>query len=224
MATFVLIPGAATGPDYWSPLVAALHDRGHGSVTPDLPCEDDSAGLAEYADTVVAAAAGHPDPVVVGHSLGGFTAPLVCDRLPVRQLVLLSAMIPAPGETVDQWWSTTGYRQARAELDAADGLDPDDPLALYCTGVDPEVARRQLARSRPQSGTPCGQPWPLAAWPDVPTRFLLCRDDRFFPAPFMRELVRTRLGIEPEEVPGGHLAVLSHAGEIADQLVSGLRD
>ena len=24
------------------------------------------------------------------------------------------------------------------------------------------------------------EPWPLDAWPDVPTRYLLCRDDRFF--------------------------------------------
>jgi hypothetical protein len=32
-------------------------------------------------------------------------------------------------------------------------------------------------------------PWPLAAWPDVPTRFVLCTEDRFFPPDFFRRLV-----------------------------------
>ena len=46
------------------------------------------------------------------------------------------------------------------------------------------------------------------AWPDVPTRFLLCRDDRFFPADFQRRVVRERLGFEPDEMDGGHLPAL----------------
>ena len=63
-------------------------------------------------------------------------------------------------------------------------------------------------------------PWPLAVWPNVPTRFLLCRDDRFFPAPFMRRVVRDRLGIGPDEMPGGHMAMLGHAADLADRLVA----
>ena len=55
-----------------------------------------------------------------------------------------------------------------------------------------------------QSGTPFEKPWPLAAWPDVPTRFLLCRDDRFFAAEFQRRVVRERLGIAADEIGGGH--------------------
>jgi pimeloyl-ACP methyl ester carboxylesterase len=47
--------------------------------------------------------------VVVGHSLGGFTAPLVCARLPVDLLVLVAAMIPAPGELFDDWWANSRY-------------------------------------------------------------------------------------------------------------------
>lgn len=56
------------------------------------------------------------------------------------------------------------------------------------------------------------------AWPDVPTKFLLCRDDRFFPADFMRRVVRERLSITPDEIDGGHLVALSRPKELADRL------
>lgn len=61
-------------------------------------------------------------------------------------------------------------------------------------------------------------PWPLTAWPDVPTRFLLCRDDRFFPAEFMRRVARDRLGITPDEIDGGHCIALSRPKELAERL------
>ncbi|WBB96468.1 hypothetical protein O7543_22710 [Solwaraspora sp. WMMA2080] len=87
-----------------------------------------------------------------------------------------------------------------------------------------DLAAEVLRRDRDQSGTPFGQPWPLPAWPDVPTRFVVCRDDRFFPAGFIRGLVAQRLGITPDEIGGGHLAALTHHRELADQLESYLLD
>ena len=51
-------------------------------IAPDLPSEDEAAGLWDYADAVVEAVGDRRDLVVVGHSLGGFTAPLVCARRP----------------------------------------------------------------------------------------------------------------------------------------------
>lgn len=66
-------------------------------MAPDLPCDDDSAGLSEYADTVVKAIGDRTDLVVVGQSFGGFMAPLVCDRVAAELLVLVAGMIPSPG-------------------------------------------------------------------------------------------------------------------------------
>ncbi len=76
MATFVLIHGAGDVGWYWHLVQAELGQRGHDAVAPDLPCDDDSAGLAEYADTVVHAVGDRTDLIVVAQSLGGFTAPL----------------------------------------------------------------------------------------------------------------------------------------------------
>jgi len=69
-----------------------------------------------------------------------------------------------------------------------------------------------------QSMTPMEQPWPLAAWPDFPTRVLAGRDDRLFPAAFQRRVARERLGIDADAIEGGHLVTLSHPRELADRL------
>ena len=63
-------------------------------------------------------------------------------------------------------------------------------------------------------------PWPLDAWPDVRTKVILGKEDRFFPAAFMRRVAQERLGIAPDEVPGCHCAALSHPRELAGLLVS----
>jgi pimeloyl-ACP methyl ester carboxylesterase len=52
----------------------------------------------------------------------------------------------------------------------------------------------------------------------VPTRVLVGRDDRFFPIDFQRRVARERLGITPDEMPGGHLVALSRPTELAERL------
>ena len=61
-------------------------------------------------------------------------------------------------------------------------------------------------------------PWPLDAWPNVPTKFVLCTEDRFFPPDFFRRLVAERLHITPDEIASGHCPALSHPKELADLL------
>jgi pimeloyl-ACP methyl ester carboxylesterase len=212
MATYVLIHGAGSDSWYWHLVVAELRNRGHDVVAPDLPCDDDSAGLSEYADTVIEAIGNRTDLVVVGQSLAGFAAPIVCDRVPVDLLVLVAAMVPKPGESPGQWWANTGW-----DSSPIDG--GFDPIKTFFHDVPPDVVAEAMARDeRKQSNTPFEQPWPLAAWPDVPTKFLLCRDDRFFPAEFMRRVVRERLGIAPDEIDSGHLPALSRPNELAARL------
>jgi pimeloyl-ACP methyl ester carboxylesterase len=214
MATYVLIHGAGDVAWYWHLLAAELQERGHDVVAMDLPCDNESAGLSEYADTVVDAIGDRTDLIVVAQSLGGFTAPLVCDRVPVDLLVLVAAMVPSPGETGKEWWVNTGYEQAVREQGERD----DSPIAVFLHDVPPELAEEALAKGRDQAEAPMLEPWPLEAWPDVPTKFVLCRDDRFFPAEFLRPVVRERLGVTPDEIDGGHTPALSRPKELADRL------
>jgi pimeloyl-ACP methyl ester carboxylesterase len=80
MTTYVLIHGGGGVASSWDLVTAELRARGHDVVAVDLPIEDESAGLNEYADTVVEAIGDRTNLVVVAHSLGGFTGPLVCAR------------------------------------------------------------------------------------------------------------------------------------------------
>jgi pimeloyl-ACP methyl ester carboxylesterase len=220
--TYVLVPGAGGRAAYWHLLVPELRRRGHDAVAVELPAADDSAGLAAYADAVVEAAAGQDHVVLVAQSMAGFSAPLACDRLPVELLVLLNAMVPRAGETAGDWWGNTGQAQARADFAASQGRTPTDSFDLqqeFLHDVPPEVAAVLIAAGEArQSDTPFGEPWPLDGWPDVPTGFLQGRDDRFFPLDFQRRVVRERLGIEVDDMPGGHLLALSRPMELADRL------
>lgn len=220
MATFVLIHGAADVGWYWHLLEAELRARGHDTVAPDLPCDDDAAGLDEYVDTVREAIGDRTDLVVVGHSLGGFTAPLVADRVDADALVLVAGMIPAPGEPPDDWWGNTGYRAASEAHARQEGYADrkDDPFVAFYNGVPRELAEQAMGKERRQSDGWMAAPWPLDAWPAVPTKFVLCRDDRFLPPDFLRRLATERLGITPDEIDGGHCAALSHPGQLADVL------
>lgn len=106
MNAFVLIHGAGDVGWFWHLVEAELRARGHDVVAPDLPGDDESKTLPEYADAVVNAVGERRNLVVVGHSFGAFTAPLVADRLSVDVLVLLAGMVPSPGESPDEWWET----------------------------------------------------------------------------------------------------------------------
>jgi pimeloyl-ACP methyl ester carboxylesterase len=156
--------------------------------------------------------------------MGAFTAPLVCGRLPVELLVLVAPMIPAPGETPGQWWENTGQPQAQRELDVREGRDPDadfDVMVTFLHDVPRDVIAASLEQGVPeQSESIFAQPWPLEAWPDVPTRVLIGRDDRLFPLDFARRVAKERLGIVPDETPGGHLLAFGHPDALVDWLES----
>ena len=221
MSTFVLIHGAGDVGWYWHLVEAELRARGHDVVAPDLPGDDESAGLNEYADAVVEAVGDRQNLVVVGQSFGGFTAPLVADRLPVEVLVLVAGMIPSPGEPPDDWWANTGYKEAVEEQAARDGglTGNDDPYVSFYHDVPRELAEEAMTHERAHpSQTSMAAPWPLDALPKVPTRFVLCSEDRFFPPDFYRRLVPERLGIAPDEIAAGHCVALSRPKELADLL------
>ena len=205
MATFVLIHGGGGSGWDWHLVVPELERRGHEVVAPDLPTEDEAAGLWDYADSVVEAVGDRGNLVLVGHSLGGFTAPLVCARVPAELLVLLAPMIPAPGENGVEWWKNTGYEDSGEE-------------DVFYHDVPPELEAEARRRERDQAEKAMVEPWPLEAWPDVPTKVLLCRDDRMFTPDFQRRVARKRLGIEPDEMDGGHYVSISRPRELAERL------
>jgi pimeloyl-ACP methyl ester carboxylesterase len=206
---------------FWYRVVPLLEARGHQAIAVDLPGDDGSAGLPEYTDLVVAATGGHPDAVLVAQSMGGFTAPMVCARVPVGLLVLVNAMIPQPGETPGEWGGNTGSDEARVAA-ARDGGYPAgfDLDTYFLHDLPAEVLASGQVSGRPEADIAFGQPCAVAEWPAVPTRVIAGRDDRLFPLEFQRRVAKDRLGLDVDVVPGGHLAALSHPAELAAQLTS----
>src|SRR5687767_11308328 len=142
MATFVLLHGAGSDSWYWHLVTPLLEAAGHDVVAVDLPCDDDTAGLADYVDTVVDAVGDRQGLVLVAQSLAGFTAPLVAERVPVDLIVLVAAMVPAPGETAGDWWTNTGQGEAMEALAVAEGREPEDwdPATVFLHDLPPELA------------------------------------------------------------------------------------
>jgi pimeloyl-ACP methyl ester carboxylesterase len=222
MSTFVLIHGAGDSGWYWHLVEAELRARGHDVVAPDLPADDESADLNDYADAVTEAVGDRTNLVIVAQSLGGFTAPLVADRLPTDVLVFVAGMIPSPGEPPNDWWHNTGYHEAVREQAARDGglTGSADPYVAYYHDVPRELADEAMSKERAHpSEVSMRAPWPLDTWPDVPTKFVVCTEDRFFPARFMRRLAAERLGITPDDIAASHCVALSRPKELADVLV-----
>jgi pimeloyl-ACP methyl ester carboxylesterase len=222
MATFALIHGGGDVGWYWHLVERALRQQGHDVVAPDLPSVDDTATLRDYAGTVVDAIGDRRDVIVVGPSYGGFTVPLVAERRSVDALVLVAGMVPAPGETPAEWWTNTRYRQAVEEQARRDGglTGSDDPFVAFYHDVPRALAEEAMRRERSESDVAYNSPWPLAAWPAVPTRFVVCTEDRFFPTGFLRRVVAERLGIVPDEIAAGHCVALSRPEELGRLLDS----
>jgi pimeloyl-ACP methyl ester carboxylesterase len=218
VATYALIHGAGDVGWYWHLVQAELENRGHEVVAVDLPCDDESAGLAAYTDVVVNAIGDRTDLVVVAQSFGGYTAPLVCSRVPSQLMVLVAGMVPLPGESASEMFANTGWGQSGEETEDGTVDEIDRAIAAFCHDVPRDLAVEALSKGKDQADAPFEEPWPLDAWPKVPTRYILGSRDRFFPPDWTRRVVRERLGIEPDEIESSHCLALSRPVELAERL------
>ncbi|OLB82318.1 MAG: alpha/beta hydrolase [Actinobacteria bacterium 13_2_20CM_2_71_6] len=220
---YVLIPGAGGDAWYWHLVERELDQRGHDAISVELPSDDDSAGLADYTDTVIEAIGERSDVVLVAQSMAGVVAPLVQQRHAVLSIILVNAMIPLPGESPGAWWDNTGQPQARQANDVREGRPADaefDLATYFFHDVPPEIAEYGMSGGKRQADRPFGDACSFSAWPQVPTHVITGRDDRFFPLEFQQRIARERLGLEPDIVPGGHLVALSHPIELVDRIES----
>ena len=224
MSMFVLVHGAHHGGWCWGRLVPELERLGHRTVCPDLPCDDPAAGhddnVAAVLTAMDAAGAG-TDVVVVGHSLGGFTAPLVAQQRPVRRVVFLCTAPMIGSGVADELRArmvTSSYGayvrflddQGRALMSARDCWNG------FYHDCDDATAAWAVARLRPQAARPLLEPWPITEWPDAPRSVILTSDDRVVRLDAAQEAGRLILdGGEPIVIDGSHSPFLSRPAELA---------
>jgi pimeloyl-ACP methyl ester carboxylesterase len=214
-STVALIPGAGGSAWVWHLVEADLRGRGYDALAVDLPAADETKGLAAYADVVVAAIGKRRDVAIVALSLGGFTAALVAQRVPVRHVIFVNAMIPEPGETAAAWWGDVESEAARIAAAERGGYSSEFDLDTYFLHDLPaDLAEQLRAGGEPESSAAFDDICDFA-WPDVPLDVIAGRDDRFFPLGLQQRVARDRLGVTARVVPGGHLMSLSHPRELS---------
>ena len=228
-APFVLVHGAWHGGACWRPLIDELEGRGERAIAVDLPCEDPDATLEDYAQAVVDAASVFDEPVVVvGHSLAGLTIPLIPSRRPVAGLVFVAAILPEPGRTPGEVLGPEAFSEGFGELSVAQIAEDNGAsswtrdaaiAAFYHDVPEPEVTEA-VAALRPQQFGPTLEDWPIAAYPDVPMRYVACDDDRILDPGWQVRSARERLGLEADVLSGSHSPMLSRPADLADLLVA----
>jgi len=222
----VLVHGAHHGGWCWARLTPELERRGLAATTPDLPCDDPRAGIAEYAAVVEAAWPDDDDVVLVGHSLGSLTIPVVASRRPVRRMIFLCSVPTGPGPAVADSLAdmvTPEFVNAPRfhDADGTELMANESFRALFFHDCDDADAWWAVAHLRPQASRPLTEPSPLTAWPDVAQSVILAADDRAVRHAWALPAARARLGgPEPILVPGSHSPFLSRPGLLADLLVT----
>ena len=216
---YVLIPGAGGRAWYWHLVAPVLAERGHRAVAVELPADDDTKGLSDYAQAVLDAAGTAREVVVVAASMGAFTAALVVEPLQATAVVLVNPMIPVPGETPGAWWGNTGAVEARRARASRLGYPVEFDAGVHLFhDVTPEVLATATAKGE-QSQRPFRDACAFTTWP-VAMTMISARDDRFLPLELQQRLARERLGVEPLVVPGGHLVALSHPEELTSAILT----
>ncbi|OYO00670.1 hypothetical protein CGZ95_08555 [Enemella evansiae] len=229
--TFGFLHGSWHTGGCWDPTRQALERRGVPSVTVTMPIDDPTQGAADYAAQIVEQWRGIDDLVVVAHSAGGLTAPLLPALRPVRGIIFLAALLPEVGDSLagqraaghqvmtEQWLTEYLPQQVRLPDGRTEWPAELAREIFYHDVADPALVEAALAELRPQAMTPLTEVTSLQEWPSVPMDYLACADDRVVSAAAGSALARQRLGIEPRRMPGGHSPFLARPEELVDRLL-----
>jgi hypothetical protein len=222
--TFIFVHGAFGSPAELAPAAPHLESRGHRVVNVDLPSEKPDATLDDYATTVGRAMESiSGSRILVAHSAGGATIPLVASRKAVERLVFAAAVVPAPGQSIyEAVGPDTQAAIMSVSIDNGDGTRSFD-FDLLSSLAPPEQREAYLAflraTQRKQGMRAVNQPWPGTGIPDVPRSYILCTEDKIIP-PGRQRAFAALLGITPIEIASEHSVFAMKPKELASILDS----
>jgi pimeloyl-ACP methyl ester carboxylesterase len=165
--------------------------------------------------------------ILVGHSLGGLTTLNVAKLLPdrVALLVLVSALVPADGQTVAELLGA-GYHP-RTVSDVGPLLDEtgafpvppyDITATLLANDMPEDDARGMYARLRAEPNKPFLEPFDANGMPDVPRLYIRCARDHAVPWEMQEAMIQNLGGAQEAVIDAGHNVMMSQPGALAGVL------
>jgi pimeloyl-ACP methyl ester carboxylesterase len=221
-STFIFVHGGFGSPAELAPTVPYLEAKGHRVVNVDLPSERADATLDDYASAVVYAMVGTSGPrILVAHSAGGATIPLVAARVAVDRLVFAAAIVPRPGESIyEAIGPETQAAIMSVSVDNGDGTRSFDfDLLASLVPADRRDAYLAFLRAtqRNQGIQAIYQPWPGTGIPGVPRSYILCTEDQII-NPERQRAFAASLNVTPIEIASEHSIFAAKPKELASIL------
>jgi pimeloyl-ACP methyl ester carboxylesterase len=222
--TFIFVHGGFGSPAELAPTAPHLEAMGHRVVNVDLPSEQADATLDDYAGAVVEVMVDISEPrILVAHSAGGATIPLVVERIPVDRLVYVAAVVPRPGQSIfEVIGPETQAAIMSVSVDNGDGTRSFDFDLL--ASLIPEDRRQSYLEflrttQRRQGMKAMYQPWPGRGIPDTPRSYILCTEDQII-HPERQSAFAALLGVVPIKISSEHSAFAAKPKELAGILDS----
>jgi len=203
VARFVLVHGAWHGGWCFEQVRRELERRGHEVEAPDLPCERIGLTVRDYAGLI----GPQPDAVVVGHSLGGLTIPLV----EARMRVYLAALLPLQNVYADALREDVGgfLRDEQGRSYWPDRETAGAKLYRDCPQAVSDAAFARLRRQAPVDAVPL----PVSAG----DAFVVTLRDRAVDPGWQRRAAAAHM-LRTFELDAGHSPFFTHPVELAHLL------
>lgn len=217
MSLFCLVHGSGHGPSGWDLLVPELKRLRHETVCVDLPTNEPEASATRYAKVIGESLNEFKDgAIVVASSASGMFLPIVPEYAAVVRMVFLAAVVPEPGKSLMERFQADPEMFNRDWVGKDPSRDPEVAKRFLFHDCSPAVAgwavkNVRLMYARAAMAEPC----PLQRWPQVPSTYILCREDRTINPEWWRGEAERLLGEAPIELPGGHCPHVSRPAELA---------
>ncbi|MBX5088370.1 alpha/beta fold hydrolase [Rhizobium lentis] len=221
--TIVLVHGAFADGTSWHKVIPLLEKAGLKVIAVQNPCES-LAGDVAFTKRALRSAEG---PVVlVGHSWGGVVVTEAGNDAKVSSLVYVAAYAPDSGQSAID--ITSKYPQPKGRNSFI--KDQDGFLKISDEGIDKYFAAG-LTRAEKrivavvQGGFHVSAPATKvsrAAWREKPTFMVVATKDDII-SPLLQKDQVALAKAKSVEVPSGHVAMLSHAREVADLILAAAR-
>jgi pimeloyl-ACP methyl ester carboxylesterase len=236
MAIYLLVHGMWHGGWCWEKVTLLLRAAGHEVYAPTLT------GLAERAhlrnndidlnthvqDVVdLIESKNLRNVILVGHSLGGFVAPVIADKIPERiaHIVNLDGIVPENGKGLKDLIGDTWdfFKQKATESGDEWWCPPITEWTFGVSGVDLELMRSKLT---PHPLKTLVTPVTLGNLraKSIPSTFILCSEGLSNDEIATEEMKFTGLGMNFRNLPTCHDAMITMPEELAKMLLELARD